>query len=116
MKKSVLAVLLALVLVICAGAVTASAAVTPQSGKWGSLNWSLDANGVLTISGSGTMSSLKDAYDDDEEEYTYFAWRKYRSSISSVIINSGVKNISYNAFSGCTNLTSVSIPGSVPFA
>ena len=72
------------------------------------VNWSLDSEGVLTISGSGAM-----------DYYSYFGstdiapWHSKRTSIKSIVIEDGVTAIGSDAFYGCTALTSVIIPDSV---
>jgi hypothetical protein len=68
------------------------------------VSWALVGH-TLTISGTGNMAN-----------YTYSTkapWNAYISSITSVVIESGVTGIGDYAFEGCSNLTSVSIPGSV---
>lgn len=71
-----------------------------DSGACGNnLTYTLDNNGVLTISGTGDMQNSS------------FGWNK--NKIKSVIINDGVTNIGDSAFSGCTSLISVIIPDSV---
>ena len=72
------------------------------SGTIGNLSWQLK-DGVLTISGSGAMNLPLD------KNY----WYPYRENINSLILESGVTSIDESAFSGCSNLTEVSIPGSV---
>lgn len=71
------------------------------------LTWTLDADGILTISGTGDM-------------YEYYAmlgidapWHEYRESITAVVIKDGATRIGNSAFFGCTSLTSVDIPDSV---
>jgi len=59
------------------------------------------SNGTLTINGTGQMISSS------------FPWDDFRTDIQTVIINNGVTNIGSAAFSGCTNLTSVTIGSSV---
>ena len=71
-----------------------------DSGMCGSnLTYTLDSNGVLTISGTGDMQNSSFGWDKD--------------LIKSVVINDGVTRIGSNAFSACTGLTSVTIPDSV---
>ena len=60
----------------------------------------LDSDGVLTISGTTDMN---DAHP----------WDEYADSIKKVVIEPGVKSIGSCAFSGCKNLTEVSIPNTV---
>lgn len=61
---------------------------------------------TLTISGSGLMTY----YDNS----TYYSpWYSFRQSIEHLIIEEGVTVIGYNAFNGCSALTSVSLPNSL---
>jgi len=77
-----------------------------DSGTCGeNLTWTLDGEGVLTISGTGPMY----VWDND---YTYSPWCQ-NDSIQSVVIESGVTTIGNTAFYYCTNLTSIIIPNSV---
>ena len=71
------------------------------------MNWTLDNNGTLTISGTGAM---EDYYWSDETP-----WHEQRESITKVIIKAGVTTIGDSAFSRCFNLTSLTIPDSVTF-
>ncbi len=68
------------------------------------LTWTLDSNGLLTISGNGEMNSFANS---DE------AWREYRLDIQNIIIENGVASIGPVAFQGCRNMVSVTIPDSV---
>ena len=69
-------------------------------GKCGdNLEWILDTEGHLTISGRGQMT-------DDP-------WSTYKDVIKTVTIENGVTNIRYDAFHYCYNLESVTIPESV---
>ena len=71
-----------------------------DSGTCGSnLTYTLDSNGVLTISGTGDMQNSS------------FGWDT--SLIKSVVINDGVTNIGQGAFEGCSGLTSITIPNGV---
>ncbi len=84
--------------------ITASAESAPTSGKCGkNVNWTLDSDGVLTISGKGKM--------DDYVSNTSPFYN--RNDIISVVIKSGVTSIGSTAFYECDNLTSVTIPNSV---
>jgi len=56
--------------------------------------------GVLTISGSGAMTNYGSGGAP---------WYNWRSSITSVVVESGVTSIGDYAFQGCTNLTEVTI-------
>ncbi len=71
-----------------------------SSGTTGDCTWTLDDNGLLTISGSGAMGNN-------------FVNSTLRTNIKSVIIENGVTTIGEYAFYYCTGLTSVTIPNSV---
>jgi len=62
------------------------------------LTWTINADGVLTISGTGEM-------------WSYYSWTP--SEIKEVIINFGATSIGSKAFYNCTNLTKVSLPNSI---
>lgn len=77
------------------------------SGTCGSnLSWTLDDEGVLTISGTGAMNDWT-SYKKDTP------WYAYNSSIKKVVIESGVTSIGKCAFHSCNALTSMEIPDSV---
>ena len=82
-----------------------NAAVIIASGEYGQdIIWTLDKDGVLTISGEG---------DIIVPESFMPPWSEYSESITSAVIGSGVTNVGYRAFYGCGNLTEVTIPDSV---
>ena len=74
------------------------------SGEFGDLSWTLNNDGLLTISGSGEMESL---------ENLSVAWLNYRNSINRIVIEDNVRSIGAAAFCNCGNLTAVSIPEGV---
>ncbi len=69
------------------------------------LTWTLDDNGLLTISGTGDM--LEFDYNSTSN------WRNNTSVINKVVIENGVTSIGSRAFEGCSNLTRITIPTSV---
>ena len=86
-----------------------ASASTVASGTCGAngnnLTWTLDSDGVLTISGTGAMAD----YSNNSESPFY----QRRSSIKSVVMEDGLIRIGNYAFYNCSKLTSVSIPESV---
>ena len=105
MKKRMLSVLLALVLLLglLPGTVLAAPAASGTCG--GALTWSLGSDGVLTIRGTGPMA--------DYAGYGETPWASYAEEIRQVSVQKGVTSIGRNAFSGCTALTAVSLPDSL---
>ena len=80
-------------------------AITNEDGETTNLQWSLDSEGVLTISGSGAMADYESASDAP--------WYDYINSISSVVIASGVTSIGGCAFYYYKELTSLEIANTV---
>ncbi len=70
------------------------------------LTWTLDEEGVLTISGNGKMKNYT--------EWTGAPWHQEAADlIKTVVIEEGVTSIGNFAFRYCENLTSITIPESV---
>ena len=69
------------------------------------LTWKLDADGTLTISGTGAMKDYN-AYDNLSPAYK-------NSNVKKVVIEDGVTSIGASAFENCSNLTSITIPDGV---
>lgn len=123
-------------LAVCAAlTINAAAADTFKSGTYGkNIEWTLDVEGVLTISGTGEMPG----YD-----WWRIPWYPYGEYVKSVVVESGVtsicadaflsnsnthncydnlssvtilgdlKTIGNGAFYGCTNLSDIILPASV---
>lgn len=92
-------------IIIFALSLFVSLGIWAESGTCGkNLYWNLK-NGVLTISGTGAMTNY--SYSSNAPFYSS------RSTISRAIISEGVTSIGGYAFSGCSGLTSVTIPNSV---
>lgn len=102
MKKRFVSVLLVIVL-LCSVLPWSCMEVyaATYSGSCGSrLSWSLNTGtGLLTISGSGAMTSAP--------------WSNYSNLIKNVSLPSGLTSIAAGAFSDCMNLASVTIPDRV---
>ncbi|MDO4734299.1 MAG: leucine-rich repeat protein, partial [Lachnospiraceae bacterium] len=76
-----------------------------ESGTCGeNLTWTLDSDGVLTISGTGKMGDYS---------YNSSPWYSSRSSIKTVAIQKGVTTIGKYAFIYCSSLENITIPEGV---
>ena len=75
------------------------------SGKDGALDWSIDSNGLLTISGTGN-------YTGKQFEYmTLPQWYEYKDTIKSAVVRvGGITKTSY-MFYGCSNMISINLSG-----
>ena len=92
--------LLVLITVLCCGIAMADTVTSGNCGADGdNLTWTLDSNGLLTVSGTGAMNDYG---------YTDVPWFEYQSTIKSVILNSGV-----SSFMSCRQMTSISISDTV---
>ena len=77
------------------------------SGQCGNnLTWTLD-NGVLTISGKGAM------WNGDDGWYGFCDVLGQADEVTSVVVESGVTSIAYEAFRWLESMTSVTIPKTV---
>ena len=104
MKRRILSLVLAAVMVLCLLPATAYAATTASGACGKNLTWSLSSTGTLTISGKGAMA----AYDSGK-----MPWIAYKNQIKSVVLAKGITTIPGYAFNEYKKLTSVQIPDSV---
>jgi len=106
-KLSIMFFVACLMMALLAG--TAQAA-TLESGEMGDLKWTYDDQGTLTISGTGKLERMENRWG-----YTYYPWFEdgFYSSVTKVVIKSGVTSIGDHAFDGLNNLREISIAGSV---
>ena len=94
-KRLVLSILIGIFLLVLP---LFASATTIDSGKCGdNLSWTLDDEGLLTISGSGEMTS--------------HPWDT--SLVRQVLIEEGVTSIGNSAFEYCANIIKVTIPNSI---
>ena len=110
MKKTrkIISLLLSILMIITSVplmAVESFAADTVQSGTTGECTWTLDSDGVLTISGNGKM---------EDYEYDYYGKKApWGTLITKAIIENGVKNIGTGSFYKCKSLKELYIMGDV---
>ena len=79
-------------------------AVDEKNGISGSysenIKWTLDADGVLTLSGEGEIPDLTESAP----------WSSRRADIQTIIVEDGITSIGKDVFIGLEDLTSVSLP------
>lgn len=97
-----LTVFLAAVFVFLASVPYVQAVETGTCGE--NLTWSFDGV-TLAISGTGEM---RDYYEQKPAP-----WNSFRNEIMQITLPQGLEKIGNRAFLGCSNVTSISIPGSV---
>lgn len=82
---------------------------TEKSGFCGTednnVNWSLDEEGTLHITGEGVMASWESEAD--------VPWAQYRSQIKEIQIEDGVTSVGAYAFCNCSDVTETVLPDSI---
>ena len=107
MKKKLLSILLVLSLMLAL--VPAAFAVEPASGTCGAegdgsnVTWTIDKNGVLTVTGTGAITS----------DAMQIRQLSYRSDVTSAVIGEGITDMGELWMSGYTSLVSVSFPDTI---
>ena len=116
MKKQMLSLLLALVMVLVLVPTVALAEDTPAmsgtcgaSGNENNVKWELtdvdgDGKYTLTISGTGAMKDFTVKGQNDERP-----WKDYISNITKGIVTHGVTNVGNRTFYNCSNMASVEL-------
>ena len=80
-----------------------------DSGTWKeNIEWTLDENGVLTISGTGRLIPSSGGH-----AAAWFPWFEFKEKINAVVVENGITGLGQAAFSSCDNLTEISLPSSV---
>lgn len=103
MKKETISLLVAITMLLSCLPIITGAETSGTCGD--SITWTLDDNGVLTISGSGDMP--------DYDWSSTAPWYSQKDAITKIVIGNGVTSIGDLAFAGCTNLLNISIPNTV---
>lgn len=79
------------------------------SGTHNGLEWTLDRDGTLTVSGSGRLDELGD------DMMPIWLDDRYNDSIKKLIISEGITAIGSNAFSGRDSLLRIDLPDSLVY-
>lgn len=84
----------------------------PGDVKRGGIDWNIDGEGTLTVTGSGRMPDLSRP-GLSEGNHADSLWQDIRDSIRSVQIGEGIREIGMRNFEDCPNLTRVQLPSSL---
>ena len=88
------------------------------AGEIGAIEWTFTNDGVLTISGGGVIPDYNDDLDSESADKQRSPWFSFSKDVNTIVFKHGkfrymgLKGLS--AFSGCTNLSSVTFNGSRP--
>lgn len=108
MKKSVfIAIILMILLCICAYAETVISGTCNDD-----ISYSLDENGVLTVSGQGEIPNYN-LTGDWRNQVTTAPWGAFREQVTSVVVDEGITSIGVYAFAGMTSMRSLTLPDSL---
>ena len=110
-SKKLISLVLAVLMAVSMMPFSAISASAATSGKCGAnINWTLN-NGILTLTGSGSMYDYK--YYGDSNHAPWQSQSSPNYDIKQIVVGNGITRIGNHAFSNCSNLTSVSLPNTV---
>ena len=109
MKKGIIFAAVCLVSILLIVSAAAAESITGACGA--NTSFSLDGNGIMTISGSGKMWDFRS--DADYFDFHPCPWEDYRQSIREVVFQKGITRIGADSFNGCKELTKVTFSDSI---
>ncbi|MBQ8748058.1 MAG: leucine-rich repeat protein, partial [Clostridia bacterium] len=99
--------------------------VTVASGTFGTLTWTLDNDGLLTVLGDGAMPDLASMYSSPWNGYRAYVKKAVigdevtgigsyvfygHDALSEITLGKSVKRIGYQTFANCTALPEITLP------
>lgn len=116
MKKCLWIAILAIIVCLLTVAHADAASVVATGSCGSSVNWLLDSDGGMQITGIGKMAPeirlVYDPFIHDYVEEPYYTFDDYRSSIKQIVIKEGVTSVSEKAFYNCP-AASISLPSTL---
>ena len=100
--NKIISILLSIIMTVLSISIIQLNSFAATGGTTGECTWTLDSDGVLTISGNGKMA-----------DYDLSKSAPWGTSITEVVIENGVTSIGTFAFTDCTSLANVTIGNSV---
>ena len=107
--RKLFTLLLALCMVITLLPVSASAATVDSGNCSGTVTWSLNSYGTLTLSGYAGTDDWP--YSASPEHLA--PWHEHKDRIYAIVVKEGITYIGDYAFTHCNNLVSVSLPNTL---
>lgn len=105
MKRSFLAILLCLSMLIGMMPTAYAQTTVVSSGSLGEVNYKLTSDGLMTISGTGSTGDYSNA-----NKLPYYS---YMTAIKKVVVENGVTHLATRLFYGASAMESISLPQSV---
>ena len=104
-----LSVVLMLALWGTASSFAEEAALVDSGTVTDTINWSLDSEGILTLSGTGALPGYRSSLGNTTGEGLP-PWKSYRADIRKAVVGEGITDLSARLFSGCIELTAAELP------
>lgn len=115
MKRKILGLVLTLCMLVAFVPCVKAAEIVDSGALSDSIIWTVDDEGVLTISGVGDIPDMPDYNMEIIDGVTYYTipWYVYQRNITSIVIESGITAIGDHVFHDCVYAGNVEIPDSV---
>ena len=115
--KKLLSIFLVLCLALSLLPAAALAADVVDSGVGADgIRWSFSRDGVLTVTGSGSMRNYDKSeiyMDENIDQRVPAPWAKYAASLKTIVIGEGITEVGDFTFIDCRSVTRIQLPGTL---